>query len=428
MTRRKNPPARYQLPENVEPEESVCFQIRVPKEKYHLAAFRGQLVALSRAYAWGNDDDHTALAAANVWKNVIAEMEACPDVPQVQFRQIENCTLEASFDEGATWNTIFQAADCVTDGIQAAIDDSVLGVPGQPAPAGTLPSVTCKTWHVELRGSDKWLCPVPVDDGYTVSISGASGGYSDGYLGGVRWYCPDGHRYTLGSCGSGTDAGESTDPIPSIYHMRLIAQVGSGYADVLGGGYVVPNGTGPTNLWLQANDGTLSDNLGSIRFDVTVCSSGSVSTAINWAYLYTVDYSVSPTAVTYVTWPDGDLRWYQIADNTPTALTLPAVPNVSADSRNSTLLGISIGLAIGTSAHGHPAPTGDYDLSKRRKFAYSTVPTSPAVYEPGVPHMRIIGTGGDRFVETIPNGTSEYFSYIEFRYRESATVTFELQT
>jgi len=67
MTRR-NPPARYALPADPEPAAYRSFCVNVPDEPMHIAAFLGQIKALASAYAWADDDDHTALLAANAWK------------------------------------------------------------------------------------------------------------------------------------------------------------------------------------------------------------------------------------------------------------------------------------------------------------------------------------------------------------------------
>jgi hypothetical protein len=59
----------------------------------------------------------------------------------------------------------------------------------------------------------------------------------------------------------------------SVKHMSLIGHVGE-YFNAFGGTYVVPNGVTDGELTFQANDGTISDNLGSIEFDVEVCNYG----------------------------------------------------------------------------------------------------------------------------------------------------------
>jgi len=78
MTRR-NPPARYTLPEVPQPETFRCYQVKVPDDPMHIAAFQGQIKALSRAYSWANDDDHTALLCAEAWRPIFDELCLAPD-------------------------------------------------------------------------------------------------------------------------------------------------------------------------------------------------------------------------------------------------------------------------------------------------------------------------------------------------------------
>jgi len=74
---RRNPPAKWTLPAVVNPGTRKCFTINVPDEPYHLAAFRGALLALGSAYNWADDVDHTAKDVALVWRGVIADMADC---------------------------------------------------------------------------------------------------------------------------------------------------------------------------------------------------------------------------------------------------------------------------------------------------------------------------------------------------------------
>lgn len=59
----------YELPETVNP-ETITFCIKVPNEQFHLQAFWGAFWTLTRPYNWADDDDHTALAVAEVWREL----------------------------------------------------------------------------------------------------------------------------------------------------------------------------------------------------------------------------------------------------------------------------------------------------------------------------------------------------------------------
>lgn len=65
----KDNPRGYELPEEISP-PTISFCIEVPDEEFHLRAFWGAMWSLTRPYNWGNDDDHTALEVADVWREL----------------------------------------------------------------------------------------------------------------------------------------------------------------------------------------------------------------------------------------------------------------------------------------------------------------------------------------------------------------------
>lgn len=80
---KRHPAARYLLPET-EDFSIVYACVPIPDEVNHRAAFWGQMLALSSARVWANDDDHGALVAAETWKNNIENIviaDACNSCP-----------------------------------------------------------------------------------------------------------------------------------------------------------------------------------------------------------------------------------------------------------------------------------------------------------------------------------------------------------
>lgn len=278
MTRR-NPPAKWPLPDVVNPEERICFRVPVPDNPHHIAAFRGAMLQLASAYNWADDVAHTAKDVALVWRDIIdngVESEECTTTP-IQFNQSGDCTLSVSFDGGATWTDIFNAHDCAVSAATAVIDgminDGTIATPGQPPPGGELSPTQCHSWNVTLPAKGQWHCPVPVKAGYTVQVENASGGWWDGDVA-AFWKCPSGKNYLLGACTTG-ETTVSTDPLPTAYHMRTVANVGTEWADVYNTTWTVPSTiTDLTELYIQANDSVLDDNRGGITLKVTVCASG----------------------------------------------------------------------------------------------------------------------------------------------------------
>lgn len=285
------------LPSVVDPEDTFCFRIQVPNDQAHIAAFVGALWELQYWFNWQHDDLHSGTAVAQVWRRyldaAIDDMNAglgCGDLSQLQFQQDE-CGLQVSFNGGTTWTTIYDPTTCIAtgvqDGIVQAISDGLLQQAGDQQSPQAPPSIgACRTYHVVLDADKKWNCPSPIASGDTIQILTSKGGWSDGSLLGAlsTWFCPDGLEYQLGSC-QGTTHTDSGDPMPTQPHMIPVGHFDSTWfnpATI----YTVPTGHTSEALEIQANDGTLSDNLGSIEFDVEICSGGS-------AWCYHVDFRLS---------------------------------------------------------------------------------------------------------------------------------------
>ena len=274
--------SRWPLPSTVHPEGRKCFLVTVPDDPDHIAAFWGALYDLTKPYAWGNDTAHTALSVAAVWAELWEQIQEVDcSMSQVQFRQ-DVCGLQASFNGGATWNTIYDATACVTgivdSEIQNKINDGTLQqAGGQQSPQSAPNPGSCRTYHVVLDASKQWHCPSPVGAGDTILVAGTRGGWSSSN-GLSAWFCPDGEPYALGFC-AGSKQHMVDDPWQGAYHMAIIGLVNGSYFDPLSATYIVPTGTPQSDFLLQANDGTLTDNSGAIEFDVTVCTAG-------WTHLF----------------------------------------------------------------------------------------------------------------------------------------------
>jgi len=203
------------------------------------------------------------------------------------FQQSDDCTLQVSYDGGVTWSTIFSALACATGAADNQIADGLLAgtlgnTTSQPAPVTPPAPTQCWNYHVTLDAKGKWLIPLPMTDGWSFTVQRAKGGANDGGLGPL-WSCPEGTVYTLGNCGAnnGTHSG---DPIDTINHMRLIAEVGTTFVDAYNTSYTIPTGTGPVDVVFQVNDTELSDNNGSYDFELTVC---------NNTFVHVFDFSVN---------------------------------------------------------------------------------------------------------------------------------------
>lgn len=278
---RRNPPARWVLPTVVDPPDKLCIEIHVPNDAAHIAAFRGAMLSLASAYNWADDPTHKAKEVALVWRDIIDDMVEWGCTLQTQIREDAICQLSWSYDDWVTFDTYDPSAcitalidsvvpGLITQAITDAIEDGTIqGGTGQQSPQSAPAPGECRTYHVRLGANDKWHCPSPIQAGDTVHITNPEGGWNDGDVG---WYCPDGRDYLLGLCVGGLRH-ETGDPLnPGAYHMALIGLFDTTYFDPLTAVYTVPNGTAETELFIQANDGTLSDNMGEVTFDVEVCT------------------------------------------------------------------------------------------------------------------------------------------------------------
>lgn len=272
--------ARFTLPEVVAPTDTVCFQVPVPNDKFHIAAFKGSIYKLGRAYSWQNDPDHTAKLVASVWMEIFNNLEKCKPCPpntgyagagggdeDLMLRQNPDnpCELQNSVD-GVTWCTWADLSKCVK-----------IGQPGsgseQPKPGG---GQAC--YQAVFHANDLWLLPTSVSTGDTILLTDVNGAWTDG---GASWRCPDGTLFVAGVCINGTEGYSGSNPVPSAPAMAIVVKIGSTfYAIPQGTPFTVPSGHSNDQVLFQANDDTLSDDSGQISFNVCVTNNA----AVNWSH------------------------------------------------------------------------------------------------------------------------------------------------
>jgi len=281
---RKNPPAKWVLPKIVHPTKTRCFTIEVPDERFYIAAFRGALLNLAAAYHWQDDSAHTARDVARVWRSIVDRVTGCtpPPLPgrpgiyiedtmssQIRIKPENTCIIQMwCIDHWEDW---YDPTRCIPGSV------------GNPSPAGDLAAGECRSYSVVLNGSSQWILPVALEDGDTFTVSNMQGGWNDGTL---QWYCPSGSIYGLGVC-TGSPGHDGGDPDAVGYHMQLLGFLDGIYYPIVDGGVVaVPTGTAASNLTFRANDATLSDNTGSVSFDITVCRNPAPVESYGISYAY----------------------------------------------------------------------------------------------------------------------------------------------
>jgi len=278
--------SRYILPTVIDPPTSTCYQVPVPNDPQHLAAFKGALYGLAKAYEWQNDVAHTAKDVAAVWLRIFNELEKCKPCAtntgfsgasgedDLMLRQNPDnpCELQNSVD-GVTWCTWADLSLCFGASQPGG------GSP-QPQPGGGEQCYTAK-----LNASSQWLLPTTVNTGDTIHISNAQGAATDG---GSNWTCPDGSLFVGGFCIDGLQTYQPGDPVPLAPHMSIIANIaGTFYQVPIDTDYTVPGGISNAQVTFQVNDDPISDNSGDLAFQVCVTNNAEVAWSHSFSFAVT---------------------------------------------------------------------------------------------------------------------------------------------
>jgi len=281
----------WDLPLIIDPPDTICFQINVPNERFHLAAFYGAMYLLTRWYAWKPDSAHTGRLVGKVWMRIFDRLiggnctippkqgtaGAEGDENMIRQNPDNPCELQTSID-GINWCTFADLSLC-------------FGAPAQPG-NGTpqpQPGGGCVTYHGNMGAQAPWYLPTLVSDGDTVSVTNLDGSWNGGDL--SRWYCPDGERFVAGAC-IGLGAVDGGDPLPTVDHMALIGLIGSTYFDLSSGPITIAGVGTSQQMTFQPNDSNLSDNAGDISFNVQVCNNQSAP------FTHVIDFTAHPGGFT----------------------------------------------------------------------------------------------------------------------------------
>jgi len=269
--------ARWVLPSVVAPDTSTCWLVPVPDDPMHGAAFRGALQILGSAASWANDDDHTALQVAAVWRDIADNLQEC-EMIEIRLKPTDFCTVQLSTDGGETWTDVADLSACAhaaaVDEIEDAIARGQLSGGGQQPAGGSGDPGVCYDYDVVVRGNDRWHSPIPVETGDIITIVSSSGAWWDGDVIDT-WECPDATSFLLGACVGSPFGTDSADPLNTSPHGILLGNIDGAatpFFEILGG-YTVPVGVAPSEFYLQMNDSVLTDNQGSINVHIQICKS-----------------------------------------------------------------------------------------------------------------------------------------------------------
>jgi hypothetical protein len=247
------------------PQETVCYRVVLPNSPRILEAFEGAILMLGKWTYWDRDDDHAATVAAKVFLKVYDTLREnmcndelhgeLEDGMKLRIDPDNSCIIQCLDECSGEWGTFLDVSQCAPGAIT------------QAPPGGTPASGDVNCYDIVIQGNSQWISPIPVKEGDVIEITGVAGGWFDGAF----WRCPNGQDYLLGGC-TGSGSHQPSDPAPTILHARLIQTIDSGshWSDAYNTATNIPLGTSPTNLILQMNDSSLSDNGGSITCRVCI--------------------------------------------------------------------------------------------------------------------------------------------------------------
>jgi len=271
---RRNPPAKWVIPDVINPPEHLCFQISVPNNKYHIAALRGALYNLTSARFWGDDIAHSAIQVASVWEKLFdaAKFTDC-DGTIVTVPSIEEWESDMDICEALRWHNGRLQGFCCGEWSDIGSDDGSAPNGGAGQPSGGAPQPPsnggCQQYTGDFAANSQWLLPYYVSAGDALTNNGASGagqGSTD-----ISWYCVDGKAFALGACVASTYT-NAGNPLPSALQGKLIANVGGTWYPFAPGDVItVAGGISHQPVYIQANF-PLSGASGSYHIDVTACN------------------------------------------------------------------------------------------------------------------------------------------------------------
>jgi len=255
---------------------ALCFSLDAKWRPYLVGLLKTLLVERT----WESDEAR-ATGEASLLLEAILTAEFCPVImPGIEMEDCMGCCIRVE-------NGHLQTFSCGewTDVPGGDLTQIIQGTPGQPEGDGPPPSGGCKEYNLTIQAGLPTLLPTPVDEGDTIEITTWAGTWSDGSgVGPVQpYYCADGGQYLGGFC-TGIYSNDPDDPMPTANHMSIIANVADvgQYLAPMGSQRTIPIGVSGGQVFFQANDETLGDNLGGVFFHVKVCKP--VSPPITVAY------------------------------------------------------------------------------------------------------------------------------------------------
>lgn len=276
-------------PIGVDPTEGPFFYVAI--NQAWMPAVIGCLFQLLLQTTWTVEDDEALNLAQLQAFNLIQQFQiATNQCPAGSYPiPIAESEYEMSLCEQLRFQNGKLQALCCGEWTDIAGQGANLAVGAPDQPGDGLPQPTpggCQTYHGKMPANVAWNLPAGVSTGDIITVTNVEGATYDG--GYSSWRCWEGDTFFLGACIPGTGGTRTTDPLPSVKHMRLLANINGVFYDATSP-ITVPSGVANAPVNFQVNDDVLSDNGGDLAFDVEVCNNQPV-TAI---FTHHFDFRVS---------------------------------------------------------------------------------------------------------------------------------------
>lgn len=257
------------IPDVIDPGETVCLQIDVPKSRAHVSLLYGALYNLTLWNSYDPDSAHSGKQLAALWRTALATLRTCSGAPV--FAGIEE-DFEMPLRVDCDCNVFVTCCDgtekqiLTSEQVKAIIQSQPGSGAPQPAPGGG-----CQSYDGQLTAPGRWLIPTPVNTGDVITMESISGATYDSA--GLLWLCPNGSQYFAGGCVGGTLT-DGTAPVPAAPLGSPVVKIGSNYYSLLS---PVTVGAGVVNTQpeLLVNYPSSYSPTGTLTFTVQVCNNQS---------------------------------------------------------------------------------------------------------------------------------------------------------
>jgi len=317
------------LPPNRNPVGTRCIQIFIPDDDEWERDLYGEVSRLALWMLWERDVTKSGKPVADRWLRAIKTWRHCDGSPlPTGVGLMEDFELPLRVD--CDCNVFVTCCDGTEKQILTSDQVKAL-MSGQPGPGSEQPQPGggCVTYHGVMGAAGPWYVPTVFNSGDTIEFVSFDGVTFDG--GGIDWRCADGGLFFAGA-NTGVKVNDPGDPINTTAHQKIIASINGTFYDVFPGPFTIPGGISNGQMQLQINDSDLSNDAGTLTFDLKVCNQQDQS----WTSIFSFelsDYGALIHTLAYGQWTAGQGYTQTIAPGAggmALALQLLGAPTVTS--------------------------------------------------------------------------------------------------